>query len=188
MRGGAVAARRAHNPKVAGSNPAPAIKTGTHKCLFSFNLCEIRNRTCDPNVTSLTSWMILSMNYFRVLSFLVNHQSIAAMYSCPCGFYGDSMKPCTCASALVTKYQKQISGRLLDRIDIHIEVPRVDYDKLSGDRVGETSATIRARVQAVRDIQNKRFSKNNSSDIICNADMCVGELGNFASCRLKVRV
>jgi len=57
-----------------------------------------------------------------------------------------------CAPALVTKYQKRISGPLLDRIDIHIEVPRVDYEKLSGDRMGESSEAIRARVQAARDI------------------------------------
>lgn len=61
------------------------------------------------------------------------------VHPCPCGYYGDSQKPCTCAHALVTKYQKRISGPLLDRIDIHIEVPRVDYEKLSGDRVGESS-------------------------------------------------
>jgi magnesium chelatase family protein len=68
---------------------------------------------------------------------------------------------------------------LLDRIDIHIEVPRVDYEKLSGDRMGESSASICARVQAARDIQNKRFLKNSSSDIICNADMRVGEIRQF---------
>jgi magnesium chelatase family protein len=70
------------------------------------------------------------------------------MNPCPCGFYRDSQKPCTCAYPVVTKYQKRISGPLLDRIDIHIEVPRVDYEKLSGDRVGEPSECIRARVQA----------------------------------------
>ena len=59
------------------------------------------------------------------------------VYPCPCGFYGDPVKPCTCAPAMVTKYQKRISGPLLDRIDIHIEVPRVDYEKLSGDWMGE---------------------------------------------------
>jgi len=69
----------------------------------------------------------------------------------------------------------------LDRIDIHIEVPRVDYETLSGDRVGETSKSIRARVQAARDIQTKRFS-NDSSDIVCNADMRVGEIRQF--CKL----
>ena len=72
---------------------------------------------------------------------------------------------------------------MLDRIDIHIEVPRVDYDKLSGDRMGETSATIRTRLQAARDIQNKRFSKNGSADIVCNADIRVGDLRQF--CKLR---
>jgi len=71
----------------------------------------------------------------------------------------------------------------LDRIDIHIEVPRVDYEKLSDDRVGETSEAIRARVQAARNIQQQRFSNNGSSDIICNADMCVGEIRQF--CKLQ---
>jgi magnesium chelatase family protein len=109
---------------------------------------------------------------------------------CPCGFYGDSQKPCTCAQALVTKYQKRISGPLLDRIDIHIEVPRVDYEKLSGDRMGEPSECIRAHVQAARNIQQARFTNpeyrtsNNGSytDIVCNADMRVGEIRQF--CKL----
>jgi magnesium chelatase family protein len=115
------------------------------------------------------------------------------MNPCPCGFYGDSQKPCTCAHALVTKYQKRISGPLLDRIDIHIEVPRVDYEKLSGDRVGESSDSIRARVQAARDVQTKRYSNIRNSgnelstsspqgNIVCNADMRVGEIRQF--CKL----
>src|SRR6266540_4805985 len=105
------------------------------------------------------------------------------VHPCPCGFYGDNQKPCTCVQALVTKYQKRISGPLLDRIDIHIEVPRVDYEKLSGDRVGESSESIRARVQAARNIQLHRFSKNASSDTVCNADMRVGEIRQF--CKLQ---
>ena len=76
---------------------------------------------------------------------------------------------------------------MLDHIDIHIDVPRVDYEKLSSDRVGESSASIRARVQAARDIQQKRFSNNGSSDIVCNTDMRVGRYGGFANCRMKVR-
>ena len=116
------------------------------------------------------------------LTFSANFQLIAAMNPCPCGYYGDSLKPCTCAHAMVTKYQKRISGPLLDRIDIHIEVPRVDYEKLSGERVGESSEAIRGRVQTARDIQNKRFSSN-GSDIVCNADMRVGEIRQF--CQLQ---
>ena len=84
---------------------------------------------------------------------------------------------------MVTKYQKRISGPLLDRIDIHIEVPRVDYEKLSADRLGESSMAIRGRVQAAREIQRKRFSGNNLTDIVCNADMRVGEIRQF--CRLQ---
>jgi magnesium chelatase family protein len=116
------------------------------------------------------------------LTFSANFQLIAAMNPCPCGWYGDSQKPCTCAPAMVTKYQKRISGPLLDRIDIHIEVPRVDYEKLSGDRLGEPSDVIRARVQTARDIQNKRFSTA-GSDIVSNADMRVAEVRQF--CKLQ---
>lgn len=105
---------------------------------------------------------------------------------CPCGFHGDPVKACTCAPAVVTKYQKRISGPLLDRIDIHIEVPRVDYEKLSGDRLGESSESIRQRVQTARDIQNKRYSSIRTSNIeasniVCNADMRIGEVRQFCS-------
>ena len=105
------------------------------------------------------------------------------VYPCPCGYYQSTTKPCTCATATVTKYQKRISGPLLDRIDIHIEVPSVDYEKLSGDRLGETSKSIRKRVQAARDIQNKRFSNGEAKDIVCNADMRVGEVRQY--CQLQ---
>jgi magnesium chelatase family protein len=115
------------------------------------------------------------------------------MNPCPCGWLNDAQKACGCASAVVTKYQKRISGPILDRIDIHIEVPRVDYEKLSGDRMGEPSECIRARVQAARDIQRKRFgvrsrptSRTQSLEtlpsIVCYADMGVGEIRQY--CKL----
>jgi magnesium chelatase family protein len=72
---------------------------------------------------------------------------------------------------------------LLDRIDIHIEVPRVDYEKLSGNKLSETSEVIRQRVQAARDIQNKRFSNGETKDIVCNADMRIGEVRQY--CQLQ---
>jgi magnesium chelatase family protein len=127
------------------------------------------------------------MNYFCTLAFSVNFQLIAAMNPCPCGWLNDPQKACGCAPAVVTQYQKRISGPLLDRIDIHIEVRRVDYEKSSSDRMGETSKSIRASVRDSYDIQQNRFSKNGSSNIICNADMREGRYGNFASCRMKVR-
>ncbi|MCL4530282.1 MAG: ATP-binding protein, partial [Chloroflexi bacterium] len=81
---------------------------------------------------------------------------------CPCGYFGDPIKPCTCAPSTVTKYQKRISKPLLGRIDIHIEVPRVDYENLSGNRADESSETIRKRVQTARNIQNTRFTNPDS--------------------------
>jgi len=122
------------------------------------------------------------------LTFSANFQLVAAMNPCPCGYFGDSLKPCTCAPVVVTKYQKRISGPLLDRIDIHIEVPRVDYEKLSSSRTSETSGSIRARVQAARNIQQVRFTNPQavaarSSDIVCNADMRIAEIRKF--CQLQ---
>jgi magnesium chelatase family protein len=99
------------------------------------------------------------------------------------GFYdlalykADKAAPMAC-----DKSPQRISGPLLDRIDIHIEVPRVDYEKLSGDRMGETSESIRKRVQAARNIQQQRFASS-QSHIICNADMRVGEIRQF--CKLQ---
>jgi len=97
------------------------------------------------------------------LAFSPNCPLVDAMKSCLCGNFLEAQKPCTCAPAVVTKYQKCISDPILDRIDIHIEVPGVDYEKLSSDRVGETSTSIQARVQAARDLQTKRFSNIESS-------------------------
>ena len=105
------------------------------------------------------------------------------MNPCRCGNFGDPQKACGCALAVATKYQKRISGPLLDRRDIHIEVPCVDYEKLSGDRLGETSEAIRKRVQVARNIQLVRFSKIESSKIVANADMRVGEIRQF--CKLQ---
>ena len=67
---------------------------------------------------------------------------VSAMNPCPCGYYGDPIKPRTCSSARVTHYQKRISGPLMDRIDIHVEVARLDYEELSDDRFGEPSNTV----------------------------------------------
>src|SRR4030065_285133 len=87
-----------------------------------------------------------------------HHMLIGAMNPCPCGYYGDPVKPCTCSPGIVTKYQKRISGPLLDRIDIHIEVPRVEYDKLSDQRLGESSAALQKRVETASQGQRDRFA------------------------------
>jgi magnesium chelatase family protein len=103
------------------------------------------------------------------------------MNPCPCGYYGDPVKACTCAMGTVTKYQKRISGPLLDRIDIHVEVPRVEYDKLSSTRLGEPSDAIQKRVEAARQVQRGRFATliESVSPIACNADMRPAEVRQF---------
>jgi magnesium chelatase family protein len=85
------------------------------------------------------------------------------MNPCPCGYAGDPEKECTCSPTLISRYQKRLSGPLLDRIDIHIEVPRVPFQKLSDDRRGEPSAAIRARVEGARARQTARFAKGGVS-------------------------
>jgi len=89
-------------------------------------------------------------------------------HPCPCGWYGDAIHECTCTPATVTRYQKRISGPLLDRIDIHVEVPRVAYEKLTDQRLGETSEKVRARVEAAREKQRLRFLRTGLSS---NSDM-----------------
>jgi magnesium chelatase family protein len=170
-----------HAGLVGGGNiPKPGEISLAHRgVLFLDEFPEFGTRVLEVMRQPMEDKVVTISRAKGSLTFSANFQLIAAMNPCPCGYYGDSQKPCSCAQALVTKYQKRISGPLLDRIDIHIEVPRVDYEKLSGDRVGEPSECIRARVQAARDIQTKRFSKNGSSDIVCNADMRVGEIRQF---------
>jgi magnesium chelatase family protein len=100
------------------------------------------------------------------------------VYPCPCGYSGDPEKACTCSHQTVTRYQKRISGPMLDRIDIHIEVPRVDFEKLSDSRRGESSDDIRARVEAAREMQRQRFN-GLENGVMTNADMRVAEVRQF---------
>ncbi len=114
------------------------------------------------------------------VTFPANFMLVAAMNPCPCGYYGDPVKPCTCSPIAVSRYQRRISGPLLDRIDIYIEVPRIEYQKLADDRLGESSQAIRARVEAARAVQQKRFAGTN---LTCNADMTPIEIREF--CRTE---
>ena len=172
-----------HAGLVGGGNiPKPGEISLAHRgVLFLDEFPEFGTRVLEVMRQPMEDKVVTISRAKGSLTFSANFQLIAAMNPCPCGFFGDSQKACTCAPAIVTKYQKRISGPILDRIDIHVEVPRVDYEKLSGDRLGETSETIRKRVQSARDIQNQRFSLNGASDIVCNADMRIGEVRQFCT-------
>lgn len=107
------------------------------------------------------------------VTFPANFMLIAAQNPCPCGYYGDPKHACTCSNTMITRYQKRISGPLMDRIDIHIDVPRVEFEKLTTKQRGETSAEIRQRVNQAREKQVKRLSE---SKLRCNADMGPSEV------------
>jgi magnesium chelatase family protein len=90
------------------------------------------------------------------------------LHGCPCGFASDPEKECTCTQHAIQRYQRRLSGPLLDRIDIHVEVPRVEYDKLTGTTKPETSSSIRERVETAREVQRQRFA---GTRLTCNAEM-----------------
>jgi magnesium chelatase family protein len=103
---------------------------------------------------------------------------LAAMNPCPCGYHGDPVKPCRCAPSAVARYQKRISGPLLDRIDIHLDVPRIDPEQLADRRPGEPSAAIRERVAQARGRQTARFA---GTTLLTNADMGPREVRQLAA-------
>ncbi len=160
--------------------PRPGEISLAHRgVLFLDELPEFSRRTLEVLRQPLEDHQVAIARATGTLTFPANFTFIAAMNPCPCGYYGDPLRECTCSPATVTRYQKRISGPLLDRIDIHVEVPRVDYDKLTDDRLGEPSAPIRARVEHAREVQRGRFA---DTPLSCNADMGPGEVRRM--CRL----
>jgi len=173
-----------HAGLVGGGNwPHPGEISLAHRgVLFLDELPEFGARVLEVMRQPIEDKVVTISRAQGSLTFPANFMLVAAMNPCPCGYWGDPLKPCTCAPSAVTKYQKRISGPLLDRIDIHVEVPRVDYRKLSGDRLGESSDAIRLRVETARQRQRERFSTLKSSGVTANSDMRVGEIRQF--CRL----
>ncbi len=187
-----------HAGLVGGGNwPHPGEISLAHRgVLFLDELPEFGPRVLEVMRQPIEDKVVTISRAQGSLTFPANFQLIGAMNPCPCGFYGDPIKPCSCSPGIVTKYQKRISGPLLDRIDIHIEVPRVEYEKLSDERLGEPSSTIQKRVEAARQVQRLRFgvgashSENGDgngesshetdlSPITCNADMRPAEVRQF---------
>ncbi len=159
--------------------PRPGEVSLAHRgVLFLDELPEFGQRTLEVLRQPLEDHVVTISRAAGTLTFPANLLLVGAMNPCPCGFYGDSVRECTCSMSTVSRYQKRISGPLLDRIDIHLEVPRVDYDKLSSDRLGEPSATIRERVEQARTRQRERYAH---STLACNADMGPTEVRQFCA-------
>ena len=169
-----------HAGLVGGGNwPRPGEISLAHRgVLFLDELPEFSQRVLEVLRQPLEDKVVTISRAQGTLTFPANFQLVAAMNPCQCGFHGDAEKPCTCAPGAVLRYQKRISGPLLDRIDIHVEVPRVKYDKLTSTRLGEPSAVVRSRVRASRALQAARFA---GTDLLTNADMRVAEVRRYCA-------
>ncbi|MFZ3078901.1 MAG: ATP-binding protein, partial [Bellilinea sp.] len=160
-----------------GNQPHPGEISLAHRgVLFLDELPEFGQRVLEVLRQPIEDKIVTISRAQGSLTFPANFQLIAAMNPCPCGYYGDPVKPCTCSNSTVTKYQKRISGPLLDRIDIFVEVPRVDYDKLSDQRLGEPSQVVRSRVENARMTQRRRFAENGIS---ANAEMRPADIRRY---------
>ncbi len=110
------------------------------------------------------------------VTYPANFMLVAAQNPCPCGYFGDPTHACSCSNSMITRYQKRISGPLMDRIDLHVEVPRVEFEKLAAVNRGEPSSDIQQRVEAARRRQNGRFAE---TTLYCNADMGPSSVREF---------
>jgi magnesium chelatase family protein len=167
-----------HAGLVGGGNwPRPGEISLAHRgVLFLDELPEFGRRVLEVLRQPLEDKLVTISRARGSLSFPANFMLVAAMNPCPCGYFGDNERNCTCTMGTITRYQKRISGPLLDRIDIHIEVPKVDFEKLTGTRTGEESSIIQRRVEEARENQLIRFQ---SSSQVCNADMGPGEVRQY---------
>jgi len=164
-----------------GSFPRPGeISFAHHGVLFLDELPEFPKNVLEVMRQPLEDAKVTVSRSKMSLEFPANFMLAAAMNPCPCGYYTDPTKECTCGIQQIQKYMAKISGPLLDRIDIHIEVPAVKYKELSSTGSGESSQTIRKRVIAAREVQLHRFTRCNG--VYNNAGMGSKELRTF--CRL----
>ncbi len=148
-----------------GASPRPGEITLSHRgILFLDEFPEFPRNVLEALRQPLEDGVVTVARASGSFTFPAKFTLVAAQNPCPCGYFGDSNKPCVCTQAQIFKYQKKISGPLLDRIDLHVEVPRLPYEKMSEGAAAENSKSIKARVQNARNIQRSRFglAKTNS--------------------------
>lgn len=150
-----------------GSIPKPGeISLAHNGLLFLDELAEFDRRTLEILRQPLEDKQVTISRASGTVSYPCDFMLAAAMNPCPCGYYGHPSRKCVCGQGQVAKYLSKISGPLLDRFDIHIEVPPVEFESISSAGKEESSAQIRERVQKAREIQNSRFR---GTGISCNA-------------------
>ena len=160
-----------------GRIPKPGeVSLSHHGVLFLDELPEFRKNVLEVMRQPLEDGEVTISRASAALTYPSNFMLVAAMNPCPCGFFGDTSRKCQCSAEQIKRYVSKISGPLLDRIDIQIEVPAVKYQDLANNTVGEPSADIRDRVQSARSIQIDRFNQTN---IHANASMRPQEIRQY---------
>ncbi len=152
-----------------GKVPKPGeISLAHYGVLFLDEIPEFRKDVLELLREPMEDGKITISRVASTLIYPSKFMLVASMNPCPCGFYGSKTKECTCTREQVNKYIGKLSGPLLDRIDIHIEVQSVPFDKLSSDRPEESSKTIKERVDKARKIQNERYKDDK---ILSNSEL-----------------
>ncbi len=155
------------------------ISLAHHGVLFLDELPEFARNVLEVLRQPLEDKRITISRTKQTLDYPANFMLVCSMNPCPCGNFGDPNKECTCSPQQIQKYLGKISGPLLDRIDIHVEVPAVKYQELSSKVPAEPSSTIRERVINARSIQSKRFEKE--TNVFKNADMTTKLIRKYCS-------
>jgi len=162
-----------------GSIPRPGeISLAHHGVLFLDELPEFDRAVLEVMRQPLEDGHVTIARAAASLTYPAKFTLVAAMNPCPCGYFGDTLKPCTCSQGAVHKYLQRISGPLLDRIDMHVEVPRLKHDELTTPPAGETSRSIRARVEQARARQSERLK---GTGLFCNAHMGAKQIQHFCA-------
>ena len=162
-----------------GSNPKPGEISMAHKgVLFLDELPEFRKDTLDLMRQPLEDGSVTISRVSGAVTYPAEFMMVCAMNPCKCGWYGDTSRRCTCSEQSVANYRSRISGPMLDRIDIVVEVPAVEFEALRKRAEAEPSSAIKARVNAARKIQNERFADNRG---MCNARMGPEQMRKFCA-------
>ena len=157
-----------------GQWPRPGeISLAHHGVLFLDEFPEFGHVTLESLRQPIEDRTITVSRAHGSVTFPASFMLVGAMNPCLCGYYGDPFKECKCSSGEISRYHKRISGPLLDRIDIFVDVPHIEYEKLTEDRPGERSDAVRARVKASHEVQLERFR---GTGLKCNADMTPREI------------
>lgn len=163
-----------------GSFPQPGeISLAHNGVLFLDELPEFKRTVLEVMRQPLEDRKIIISRSKFSIEYPASFMLVASMNPCPCGYFNHPEKDCVCSSGVVQKYLNKISGPLMDRIDIHIEVVPVPFEKLSEQKVSENSETIRYRVIQARKIQVERY--NNSNGIHCNAQMAPSMMKDYCN-------